>query len=85
MRRPTYLIKDRMDITGARWSLEGAETVLRLRSLHVSGDWNDYWHFHLQQEHKRNHLALYKLGIPLMKCVSQARCSTTPPSLPIVV
>ncbi len=28
-----YLIKDRMDITGARWSLQGAEAVLRLRSL----------------------------------------------------
>ena len=33
-----HLIKDRMDITGARWSLQGAEAVLRLRSLHVSGD-----------------------------------------------
>jgi hypothetical protein len=30
-----YLIKDRMDITGARWSLKGAEAVLRLRSLQV--------------------------------------------------
>jgi len=27
------LIKDRMDITGARWSLKGAEAVLKLRSL----------------------------------------------------
>jgi hypothetical protein len=41
-----YLIKDRMDITGARWSLKGTEAVLRLRSLQVSGDWPDYWHFH---------------------------------------
>jgi hypothetical protein len=29
-----HLIKDRMDITGARWSLAGAEAVLRLRSLY---------------------------------------------------
>ncbi|MHC5720637.1 MAG: ISKra4 family transposase, partial [Nostoc sp.] len=54
-----YLIKDRMDITGARWSLEGAEAVLRLRSLYVSGDWNDYWRFHLQLERQRHHQALY--------------------------
>ena len=27
------LIKDRMDLTGARWSLQGADAVLRLRSL----------------------------------------------------
>ncbi|NEP37438.1 ISKra4-like element ISMpr2 family transposase [Moorena sp. SIO3B2] len=79
-----HLIKDRMDITGARWSLMGAEAVLRLRSLYVSGDWQEYWPFHLKQEHKRNHLSLYKDGLPLMKRLIQARCSiTAPPTLPI--
>ncbi len=73
-----YLIKDRMDITGARWSLEGAEAVLRLRSLHVSDDWNEYWCFHLHLERQRHHLTLYQAGIPLLKGVTQARCSTTP-------
>ena len=79
-----YLIKDRMDITGARWSLQGAEAVLRLRSLHLSGDWADYWQFHLQQEHQRNHRARYQSGIPWLKSVTQARCSTPPPSILIV-
>jgi hypothetical protein len=32
-----YLVKDRMDITGARWGLEGAEAVLKLRAL-ISND-----------------------------------------------
>src|SRR5262249_46266262 len=45
-----YLVKDRMEKTGARWSLEGAEAVLRLRSLQASGDFEEYWAFHLQQE-----------------------------------
>ena len=81
-----HLIKDRMDITGARWSLKGAEAVLRLRSLYISGDWHEYWRFHLKQEHKRNHLALYKDGIPLMKRLVQARCSiSSPPALSIPV
>lgn len=71
-----HLIKDRMDITGARWSLQGAEAVLRLRSLQISGDWNDYWRFHLQKEHYRNHQALYCFGIPLLKSVIQASCCT---------
>ncbi|NEQ86608.1 ISKra4 family transposase [Moorena bouillonii] len=71
-----HLIKDRMDITGARWSLQGAEAVLRLRSLHVSGDWNDYWRFHLQKEHHRNHQAKYFSGIPLLKSVIQASICT---------
>jgi len=66
-----------MSITGARWSLKGAEAVLRLRSLQVRGDWPDYWHIHLQQEHQRHHRALYQDGVPLLTTVIQACCSTT--------
>ncbi|NRB08112.1 MAG: ISKra4 family transposase, partial [Richelia sp.] len=80
-----HLIKDRMDITGARWTMRGAEAVLPLGSLYISGDWHEYWQFHLQQEHKPNHLALYPSGIPLSKEVIKALCSTTPPPLPIPV
>jgi hypothetical protein len=54
-----YLVKDRMDITGARWGLDGAEAVLRLRALKASGDFDAYWAFHEQQELRRNHLAHY--------------------------
>jgi hypothetical protein len=32
-----------MDITGARWGLEGAEAILKLRALIASGDFEDYW------------------------------------------
>lgn len=55
-----HLIKDRMDITGARWSLPGAEAVLRIRSLRASGDLEDYWPFHFAQERDRNHPHLEK-------------------------
>jgi hypothetical protein len=57
-----YLVKDRMDITGARWRLKGAEAVLRLRSLLASGDFDEYWEFHLQQEYQRNHADHYLDG-----------------------
>lgn len=50
-----HLIKDRLEITGARWRLAGAEAVLRLRSLISSGDFEEYWQFHLQQEFRRHH------------------------------
>lgn len=50
-----YLVKDRMDITGARWSLSGAESVLKLRSLVSSGDFDEYWDFHLNCEYERNY------------------------------
>lgn len=55
-----YLIKDRLDITGARWSLEGAEAVLKLRSLRTSGNFEQYWLYHERQELQRNHLAKFK-------------------------
>ena len=41
-----HLINDRMDITGARWSLQGAEAILKLRSINSSGDWDEYWKYH---------------------------------------
>lgn len=50
-----HLVKDRMDITGARWRLNSAEAVLKLRSLHSSGDGDAYWDFHKAQELRRNH------------------------------
>jgi hypothetical protein len=58
-----HLVKDRMDLTGARWSLTGAEAILRLRALKSSGDFDEYWRFHEAQEFKRNHAARYKDGI----------------------
>lgn len=48
-----YLVKDRMDRTGARWGLPGAEAVLKLRSLQKTGDFEAYWEFHLEQEKRR--------------------------------
>jgi hypothetical protein len=55
-----HIVKDRMDITGARWGLEGAEAILKLRALIATGDFEDYWRFHLRQEHKRIHRAIYR-------------------------
>src|SRR5207237_1159093 len=54
-----HLVEDRMNLTGARWSLTGAEAVLRLRALRSSDDFDAYWQFHEQQEYKRNHAAHY--------------------------
>ena len=51
-----HLVNDRMDITGARWRLERAESVLRLRALRASGDFDEYWQFHKLQEFQRNHV-----------------------------
>jgi hypothetical protein len=58
-----HLIQDRMGRTGARWSLAGAEAVLRMRALRASGDFDDYWLFHLAKEQERNHTSRYTDGV----------------------
>lgn len=54
-----HLINDRMDLTGARWRLAGAEAVLRLRALLSSNDFDEYWEFHEEEEARRNHASRY--------------------------
>lgn len=48
-----HLIGDRLDITGARWGLDGAEAVLKLRALNDNDDFGEYWRYHLAREHER--------------------------------
>jgi hypothetical protein len=54
-----HLVKDRMDITGARWSTQGAEAVLKLRAIRTNGDFQAYWHYHLEHERARVHASRY--------------------------
>jgi len=57
-----YLVKDRMAITGARWGVQTAEAILKLRALHANGDFNAYWTYHLNREHERNYPHSYTLA-----------------------
>ena len=50
-----HLIGDRLDITGSRWGLEGAEVLLRLRAVIGNGDFEPYRAFDLRREHDRVH------------------------------
>jgi hypothetical protein len=38
-----------------RWTIEGADAVLRLRAVYLSGDFDEYWRFHIRQEQLRLH------------------------------
>jgi len=60
-----HLVADRMGITGARWSLPGAQAMLWLRAINASGDTAAYWAWHITQEHQRNHLSRYQPGFEL--------------------
>jgi len=58
-----HLVADRMDITGARWSVDGAEAVLKLRAVRSNGDFDRYWRWHVDQERRRVHEARYAGGV----------------------
>lgn len=60
-----HLINDRLGITGAHWSLLGAEAILKLRALNSSGDMAAYWTFHEAREYERNHASRYRGDVPL--------------------
>jgi hypothetical protein len=60
-----HLVKDRMAITGARWSTAGAQAILWLRVIAANGDHDAYWRYHLRQEHQRNHLSRYQDSLGL--------------------
>jgi hypothetical protein len=60
-----HLVKDRMDITGARWSTSGAQAMLWLRVTRANGDHDTYWTYHIRQEHQRNHQSRYSSDLTL--------------------
>ncbi|MCP4101411.1 MAG: ISKra4 family transposase, partial [Lentisphaerae bacterium] len=45
----SHVVSDRMELSGARWGINGAESILRLRSAAKSKDWEDYWEFFITQ------------------------------------
>ncbi len=71
-----HLVKDRMEVTGAKWRLPGAEAVLRLHALRSSNDFDEYWDFHEACEYKRNHQDLYAGGVvpPTTNSYLPSRC-----------
>jgi hypothetical protein len=60
-----HLVHDRMGITGARWSTDGAQAILWLRVIHANHDQDSYWRYHIRQEHQRNHQSRYQDGLTL--------------------
>ena len=47
------LIKDRMERSGMRWSAEMAEAMVKMRATYLSGDFDEYWDYHVTQDQER--------------------------------
>ncbi len=54
-----FVIEDRFGITGARWSPEGAEDILKIRAVVVNGDLEDYMRYYKDRYRDEHHLARY--------------------------
>ena len=54
-----FVIEDRFGITGARWSPDGAEDILKLRAVVVNGDLEDYMNYYKKRYLEERHLARY--------------------------
>ena len=48
-----HLVKDRMEQTGMRWTVKGAQSLLNLRALYLNGDWQTFVAYRIEQEQKR--------------------------------
>jgi hypothetical protein len=51
-----HVVSDRMEISGARWGIQGSEAILRLRSVSQSQDWEEYWTFYTAQFREKGFL-----------------------------
>jgi len=55
------LIKDRMERSGMRWTEQMAEAIVQLRAIYLSGDFDSYWQFHIEQDQKRLYPAVWSV------------------------
>jgi len=50
-----HLVKDRMERSGMRWTLEGARSMLNVRAAFQSDHWRTFLDWHIENEVSQNH------------------------------
>ena len=63
------LVKDRMELTGMRWELRGAQAMIYLRALYLNDEWNDFVSYRVQKEQNQ----LYGEGTAYSKVTPYAQ------------
>ena len=65
-----HTVKNRMEGSGRRWSIKGAESMLLLRSVYTSNDWKEYLGDHRHREGQKIYSKIYNsLGYPDDYCM----------------
>ncbi len=76
-----HLVKDRCELSGMRWTIDGAEALLHLRCVLENGDWEAFHAFRRQQRHTRLYAVPYPA--PATPPDLQVLAEVTPEPLPI--
>jgi len=61
-----HLVKDRLERSGMRWTVEGAQAMLDLRAIDLNDDWDEFHLFRIERETER----LY----PYREAIANAPC-----------
>ena len=48
-----HVVCDRMEHSGMRWGISGAQAMLKLRCIGINQDWEDFMAFHVKRENQR--------------------------------
>jgi hypothetical protein len=48
-----HLVKDRMEQTGMRWTVEGAQAMLHVRALYLNDQWDEFQEHRVEREQAR--------------------------------
>lgn len=48
-----HFVKDRMERSGMRWTIESAQAMLNVRSTYLNGDWDDFMRYRIEKETQR--------------------------------
>ena len=73
-----HLVKDRCELSGMRWTIDGAEALLALRCVHDNGDWDAFHAFRRQRRHQQ----LYHSPAPTPALPPELRLTQPAPAGP---
>jgi len=48
-----HLVKDRLEQTGRRWGVAGAQAMLHVRATYLNGEWEAFWEHRMAQEQRQ--------------------------------
>lgn len=57
-----HVVKDRLERTGMTWTIDGAQSMLSLRCIHLGDQWDEFTQFRIEKETERIHPYRKKLA-----------------------